>query len=367
MDEPGKWGVELLLKEADELYADGRAAEALRAAQRGTEGARELGDLGLEIKTAWEEARDLRRLGDHAAALSRLTWILGVAADPSLRVELERAGVTPHVAAAYGEWAHAARFLPAIPLERLLAVLDAGEAYVRSVGRPGWRAGLLLARAGILDHMGRRDDALGIAEEGLSLKLRNGRQPGATEATYRWALGDLLRQANRPEDGRMHYQAVLDDSESASFDRLVAMKGLARCTLAQGDASNAKKLEEEAVRLASGMGDGAAAGPLEVLIEVCRSAGDLRAAQEVAECALQGARRLKNPHYLYHALRNAANVALDENDPVQARALLDEAEQCAEALDRQAARTVFRPEIQAGRARLAKLVGGDPPPSPPPS
>jgi hypothetical protein len=95
--------------------------------------------------------------------------------------------------------------------------------------------------------------------------------------------------------------------------------------------------------------------PLEALIEACRAAGDLPAAGDAAERKLQGARRLGSADRLYFALRSAANVALDEKDAVRARALLDEAEPHAEALDRQRGLTEEQDAIQTRRARLAKL------------
>ena len=247
-----------------------------------------------------------------------------------------------------------ARLMKDVSTEGLLTVLAEGEAYVRSIGRPGWRAGLLQQKARVLNNLGRRDEAIGVAEEALSLELRDGGGPGSRLPCHRWSLGDLLRNAGRHDDARGHYQAVVDDSTCHPYDRMAAVQGLARCALAAGDAALARKHAAEAVRLSEGMGDNALAPPLAALVAACLAEGDLPAARAAAERSLQGARRLGDAYRLYFALRNAADVALDEKDAARARAFVDEAEPHAEALDRQRGSTTFRGDIQRLRERLAK-------------
>ncbi|MCP6756478.1 hypothetical protein NL533_33125, partial [Klebsiella pneumoniae] len=82
-------------------------------------------------------------LGDKGTALTRLTWILSMAEDPGRRQELERADLTQEIARAYMYWVECARFLPEMPTAQLFEVLEAGDRYLRGVGKPGWRAGLL--------------------------------------------------------------------------------------------------------------------------------------------------------------------------------------------------------------------------------
>ncbi len=355
MDKTGRWGVELLLEEGGRLYREGRYAEALRAWEKAVEGARELGDLGLEMKAVSWEANALSMLGDRAAALSRCTWILGISTDPSRRVEVEKTGVTWQIADAHRAWVVCARFLDKVPVEQLFGVLDAGEAYVRAIGHPGWRSGLLWERASVLRSLGRLGEAIGAAEEGLSLMLRDGSGPGVTLATHRWYLGDLLREAERHEEARGHYQAVLDDPVSSPYGRMTSAHGLAHCALAGGDAAKARALAEQAVLLAESMGDDNLGGALDVLISACRYAGDLPAARSAAERMLAGARRIGSSNRLYYALRSVIDVALDEQDTARAVALLDEAVPHAEAMDRSRGRTIYRDDLRARRDRLAEL------------
>jgi FtsZ-binding cell division protein ZapB len=118
------------------------------------------------------QANYLCMLGENAAAMTRLSWVLGVAADPSRRSEIAKDPVPFWVAVAYGAWVDAARMVPELPAERLLAVLDAGEAYVRSVGQPLWRAGLLQYRAQELheEHDGLHEEHPELHEEHPELR-----------------------------------------------------------------------------------------------------------------------------------------------------------------------------------------------------
>ena len=138
--------VVLLFDEARSLYREGRFADSLRIAELAQQGADYLDHLGLQVSAAHLRAAALSALGRHEAALVPLLWIIGVARDPEKRAALEGAGVDFEVASAYVQWASTARFLPGYHARDLLPLLDAGEAYVRSVGRPMWRSGALHAR-----------------------------------------------------------------------------------------------------------------------------------------------------------------------------------------------------------------------------
>lgn len=357
-DDGSEWAVELLIAEAGSFYGQARYAEALRVAERAREGAQRLGSLRLEIKATHVEALALRSLGDGPLSLTRVSWILAVVRDPARRAELARAGVESEVASAYGDWVGAASFLPEMEAEKLLAVLDAGEAYVRGIGKPGWRAGLLAYRAQVLGYLGRLEAAIAAAEEGLSLDLRDGTGPGAPLETHRWALGDLLRQASRPTEAARHYEAVLADETSSPHGRFAAHVGLAHCALEAGAPADARRHAEEAVHLAEGMGDDNLQPALTALIESCLAQKDLAAARVASDHQLEGARRLGSGIRLYFALRDAARVALAEKDAPRTLGLLGEALPCAEALDRSHTGTGFRDEIARYRAQAEALTSG---------
>jgi tetratricopeptide (TPR) repeat protein len=349
--------VELLLAEANRFLGESRYAEMLRAAESAVQATRAMGDLGLEIRATWLEATAHQMLGDDAAALQRLTWILTVAADPCRRDALAQSDVTENIARAHMDWVEAARFLPEIPATELLGVLEAGETYLRAVGEPEWRAGLLLQRADVLETLGRRDEAMISAEEALALELRHPEAPGYTLATYRWSLGDLLRRLGRVDEAERHYRDVLADGSGSAYAWAVAHAGLGWCALDRGDAATARREADAAVRLAEGMGDDVIGLGLEVLIETCRADGDLAGARRAADRYVKTARRTRSEYGLYFALRDAADVALDEGDAASARALLDEAAPLAALLDRQSGLQENGNYIANRRERLARLDG----------
>ncbi len=347
--------VELLIREAWDLHAEGRYDAGLAAARKAVEAARELRDLALEVRATDIEAEELRMLGDKATALVRYTWILGVAEDPEKRAALGDAALTEQIASAYRNWVNCGSFLPEIPVRKLFDVLDAGEAWLRSAGRQEWRAGLLWQRANLLELQGHCEEAVGYAEEAVSLKRQHPNAPGYTLAAYLWKLGDLLCKLDRTDEAEGYYQEVLDDPASSPFDRKVTLQGLARCALARDDAASARRHAESAVRLAEGMGDDALCPAFESLIAACRAAGDLDAAAQAADRHLEAARRVSRIR-IYYALRDSADVALDRGDASAARRHLDEAAPIAEALDRQAEVETFANEMADARRRLAELA-----------
>ena len=109
--------------------------------------------------------------------------------------------------------------------------------------------------------------------------------------------------------------------------------------------------------LAEGMGDDALALAFEVLVEACRKAGNVPAARAASERTIAGARRIGSAERLYFALRDAADVALDEQDADRAHVLIEEAQPHAEAIDRSRGTTLLRDDIQRLRKRLAEIEG----------
>lgn len=352
-DEMERWAIRLLLAEAQERHREGRFDGELAAARRALDAAERRRDLELEIEAHSECARALYMLDSKEAALEEYSRIFALAEHPERRAERERVDMTWEVANAYRMCADIGRFLPATPIEALFAALDDGEAYVRRIGQPGWRAGFLKVRSDLLAALGRIEEAIGFAEESLALKQRDGSGPGVTLACHRWSLGDLLLRRRRLEEAAVHYQAVLDSPASSAHDRTVALGGLAHCALAQGDAAAGLRRAREAVQLAEAMGDATLSPVLDVLVAAHVAAEDWPSARAAADRMLEVARRLESAHRLYFALRASADVALGEGDAGRARALLDEAAPLAEAFDRQrGGMTVFRDEIEARRKRL---------------
>jgi tetratricopeptide (TPR) repeat protein len=349
----GADAVSLLVDEAWDAYRQDRYGTARAAAVRAVQAAEQLDDPVLLVRALSAEAVALDMLGDKAAALARYTRILGLAEDPATRGRLEDPAVAWQVAQAHMNWVEAARFAGGVPVRALFGVLDAGENYLQAIGQPRWRAGLLLQRALTHERLGEWDEAVAYGEEALAVYQEDA--PGYTRAAHRYMLGYILRSAGRPEEAEPYYQAVLDDPGTDSpYDRETALQGLARSSLAREDLAAAARHAQAAVREAEPLGDESLSSALEVTVAVHRAAGDLDAAAAAAGRLLQTARRLGGHHNLYFAVRAAADVALDRGDLDQARELIAELGDHAQALAAADATAVWAGELAQRRQRLTQ-------------
>jgi tetratricopeptide (TPR) repeat protein len=356
IEQAGAGAAGLLVDQAWDAYSQDRYGTARAAAARAVQAAQQLDDPVLLVRALSAEASALDMLGDDAAALARYTQILGLAEDPATRGRLEDPDAAWAVADAHMSWVEAARFAGGVPVRALFGVLDAGENYLQAIGRPQWRAGLLLQRALTHQRLEEWDEAVAYAEEALALYQDGG--PGYTRAAHRYPLGDILRGAGRSGEAEPYYQAVLDDPDTDSpYDRKVALQGLAWCALDREDLAAARRHALAAVREAEPLGDESLYTTLETAVAVHRAAGDLDAAAAAAGRLLQVARRLGGHLNLYHAVRAAVDVALDSGDLGQAGELLTELGEHADALAAADATTTWAAEVAERRQRLTQTEG----------
>jgi tetratricopeptide (TPR) repeat protein len=352
-EQAGAGPARLLLDEAWAANSQARYATAQAAAARAVQAAEQLDDPGLLVRALAAEASALRLQGEAAAALARLTRILALTEDPATRGRLEDPDLAWTIAQAHMNWVEAARFAGGMPVRALFGVLDAGESYLQAIGRPQWRAGLLVERAQTHERLGEWDAAVAYAEEALA--LYQDAAPGYTRAGHRYALGQILDSAGRPGDAEQYYQAVLDDPDTDSpYDRMVALRGLAQSALARQDLAASRRHAQAAVREAEPLGDESLTLALEVAVEVHRAAGDLDAAAAAAAQLLEAARRIGGHHALYYAVRTALDVALDRGDLDHARELLSELDTHGQALAADDATTTWAAQLAERHHRLAE-------------
>ncbi len=355
MDGAGRVAIELLIREANDLRKAGRYRESQRVAEHARDAARGIGSVDLEVRATERLADALRMQGDFEGALAQYTRIFGVAQDPVHARAMDQESVRWSVALAWMHWVGCAEFLSQIEVAKLHRVLDEGEAWLRGVGKAHWRAGLLQQRARVLETQGQGEKAVGYAEEAVALARRHPEAPGGTLASYRWVLGNLLRDLGRPSDAIRHYQDVLDDPRSILHDRFAAHVGLGHCALAEQDASGAMRHARNAVEIAEGLGDDALCPALELRVAACRQGGDRDGARQAVEQYLRNARRLGSEYRLYYALRDGADVALDDGDRVQATVLLAELGPLAQAMDRRTGTSSYTQEFARRRTRFDAL------------
>jgi tetratricopeptide (TPR) repeat protein len=329
--------VELLIEEAWAACREGRYVRAAAAAERAVRAAEELDDAELLVDALVAEAEPLRMRGELAAALVRYTRVLALADNPSSAQRLGGEVAAWAVANSYQKWVDCARFLPGMSWRDMFGVLNAAERWLTSTGRRHWQGGVLLQRAN-LHHMLRDWDAA-IAAGLEALAAYRPEAPGYGLGTYRFQVGDILRDAGRHREARPLYQAILDDPDSTSYVRRAAHRGLARCALADDDPATARPHAEAAVRLAEPFGEGALCEPLQALIAACRAVDDLHAAWQAATRLIDAASRVGGHYRPYFATLDAVDVALDRGDLESARGLLADLDGHATALDTTAGTT----------------------------
>jgi tetratricopeptide (TPR) repeat protein len=354
-EEPGARAAGLLVEEAWAAHGEGRYRQAVAAASRAVEAARQLDDPVLLVRALSVEAGSLRMMGDHGAALARYTRILGLAEDPASSGRLDHPHAAEAVARAYWNWVASARFMTGIPWRELSGVLDAAERWLAATGHRDWRAAILSERAMLHERLGDLDAAVAAAEEALAVATQHPEAPGHTLGAYRFQLGHILCRAGRAAEAAPQYQAILADPAAGAFERSAAHEGLARCALAAGDAAAARREARAAVQLAEPLGDGAVCTSLDALAEACRAGGDLDAAWQAATRRLEAAARVGGHYRPYYAARTAVDIALDRADLDAARRLLGELDQHAEAMDATAGASTYTSETAQRHQRLAGL------------
>jgi len=354
-EELGAWAAGLLVSQAWAAYQEGRHQEALAAADRAIKAGEQEDDPVLLVRALRIQAYTLKAIGDHPAALARSTKVMALAEDPATGGRLDDPLAAEAVADAYWGWVEAALFAGGMPVRELFRVLEAGDRWLTATGHRDWRASLLLERALVHRWLGEDEAAVAAAEEALALVLQHPDAPGFRLNSFRFQLGDILRDAGRDAEAVPHYQAILDDPDAVRWDRRVAHQGLAWCALAAGDPGTGRREARTAVQLAEPLGDEALCNSLDALAEACRADGDLEAAWQAATRHLEAAGRIGRHRRPYYAARMAVDVALDRADLPAARRLLEELDEHAAALDADTGTTIYTRETAQRRQRLTEL------------
>jgi tetratricopeptide (TPR) repeat protein len=349
----GARAIELLLDKAWEAVREGRCRPAVAAARWAVLAAEDLDDPALLVRALAAEADSLRLLGNHPAALARYSKVLALANDPALAGRLAGESAAWAVAQAHMNWVECGRFVTEISTRELFRVIDAALQWLTATGRQDWRAGVLLQRASVHRWLGELDAAVAAAQDSLAAHCPG--VPGYTRATHRFELGDIRCEMGRHDQARPQYEAILDDPEANSYDRVAAHVGLARCAVVGADLDAGRRHAVAAMRLAEPLGDPVICQAVEALVAVCQASGDLDGAWQAATRGLKAAGRVGGHYRLFHATRVAVDVALDCGDVETARRLLADLDGHAVALDRSDGTGAWAREVARRRERLAQL------------
>jgi tetratricopeptide (TPR) repeat protein len=345
----------LLVDQALAAYSEDRYTQALAAATRAVQAARQLDDLVLLVRALRAQADALWILGDDAAAMARYTEILGLANDPATSARLDDPDAATAIGRAHWSWVACARFITAIDVRQLFTALDAADQWLAATGRQHWRAAVLHQRSLVHSSLGEHEAAVACAQEALEVRLQYPDAPGNTLASHHFQLADMLRNVKRQAEAAGHYQAVLDDPRAGGYEQAVGHQGLAWCALAADDNAAAIVQARLAVRLAEPSGAESLCPALHVLVIACRATDDLDGAWQTATRYLEAAASSGGHHRLFYATWAACGVALARRDLDAARDLLAEVDEHARALDGAAGGTTFGDRARLSRQRLERL------------
>jgi tetratricopeptide (TPR) repeat protein len=326
---------------------------ALEAARRALGRARELGDVGLELRAACIEGHTLIVLGRHTEALERLAWVQRTGATLGLEA-LGAEGVLYAVVYAHIHWVDASKWVGAASLEEGHAMLDRAEALLAACGRDDWRHGVLSSRATLMKYARRFGEAVALGAE--AIHRHQAGAPGPSLPSVRQQHADVLYAAGRLESAEVQYMAILTDKTRTKRDDKSAWVGLARCSLEKGDLDEARRRADTAVAKARALGEGSTlCGPLDILCRVLERTGDLAHAAAVADQLVERARQNGGGQRLFHALHRQAHLAARRRDRVAARAWLAEAAALAGVLDG-ASGSYFAGMVRRTQAHVDELL-----------
>jgi tetratricopeptide (TPR) repeat protein len=147
------------------LWAEGRHAEAIEIGERALDSARALGNLGLQVATAFYLGRARHAVGEYADAIRLLSWAVAALEGGLARHRYGVAGLPSVLSRIWLAWSYAecGRLAEAVVCgDEAIQIADAGEDYFTRVG-----ARVASARAHL--RRGEADRAIQGLEEGLRL------------------------------------------------------------------------------------------------------------------------------------------------------------------------------------------------------
>ncbi|HMA33853.1 MAG TPA: hypothetical protein VKY74_05170 [Chloroflexia bacterium] len=245
---PGHEQVAALHCQALDAYREGQYATMERLLEQAVAIAAGLDDLPLLVQEHYWLASAQRMQGQHQAALATYVWLIGLASTPATSRQLADTASLKCLVGAFIFFVDCGRFLPEMPVARLLEVVREGLAWLEQVGQPTWGAGLRLARGILLQ--GRQDwaGARREMEAALAMRRRDPAAPGPTLAAHLLQLAGLL---NAEEVADYTTAAQLADEAwtvaHGPYARGWVCEELVNARLGQGDPAGAAAAAQEAL------------------------------------------------------------------------------------------------------------------------
>jgi tetratricopeptide (TPR) repeat protein len=303
--------VEYLWQLAEDAHREGQFATMERLLEHAVSVAQRLNDLPLLIAVRYRFAYAQDMQGKLLQAVATYSWLIGLASDPASSQLLTDSDTLWYLEGAFRRFVQCGRFLPEMPVERLLRVVADGLDWLQRVGKADWAAGLRSEKGHLLGLQGDKEGARLEMEVALALKRRHPEAPGYALATHQLQLADLLRKDpfKAYAEAIALAEEVLSAPTSKQYDRWWAYRTLAYAHLEIGKYEEALSAAQQCLLLAQAM---EAPSPVliayELLGRVYRETGQLAQAVQAAAQRWLWARRTGTVDAHNNALTDCATV-----------------------------------------------------------
>ena len=215
--------VEHLHKLAMDAFDEDQYATMEQLLEQAVATAGHLGDLPLLVRERFLLADARRMQSKDRQAIATYTWLIGLATDPASGQQLTDEESLSYMARAFMHFVECGTYLPEMPVEQLLRVVDDGLRWAERIGKPGWIAGLRLLLGDLLRRRGDLKGARQEMEAALAVARRHPNDFSYTLATYQLDLARLL--INKAIGGYAEAvelaEEVLTASQNSIYDRQV--------------------------------------------------------------------------------------------------------------------------------------------------
>jgi tetratricopeptide (TPR) repeat protein len=244
--------VQRLHQLAMDANTEGQYATMERLLEHAVSVAKPLNDLPLLIKERFWLAVAQHMQGKLLQAIAIYSWLIGLATDPTSSQLLTDPETLWYLANAFMRFVACGRFMPEMPVERLLRVVADGLDWLQRVGKANWAAGLRFEKGRLLESQGDKEGARLEMEVALALKRRHPEAPGYNLATHQLQLADLLWQDpfKAYAEAIALAEEVLSAPTSSQYGRWWAYKTLAYAHLEIGRHGEALSAAQQCLRLA---------------------------------------------------------------------------------------------------------------------
>ncbi|MCB9741689.1 MAG: hypothetical protein H6741_02170 [Alphaproteobacteria bacterium] len=301
------------------LKRAGRFVEALDTlAPLAEEQRRRCADVLVAIEVTELESWLLGAVGDRDMALTRATWILGVAHEPRHAERLATPDGARLLFLGYRRWVLSALKNERVDPAQVWTVIDELEALLRRVGRERWMWTVSELRADVHEGLGQKEQAAVALFEAIEGFHRGRGGPGSTLASLRRSLAWTLSDLERHDEAIAQLMLVVEDPDTAAFDRFGAKVYLSQCFVQVQQWAEAARWADEATAESEGF-----AAPQQ--IAAYGTAVEAWLGVDRLEDAARGATRMRALAAQLGGAVNQYNAAQDSFDVALRMGRLDEA------------------------------------------